>query len=159
MGTKLEKTTNEKLKELVDAIEAKLDNDTHGLAALKALIDAVCGDVGVECNVSAERAAKLDNLDMANSALKTLIDAIKLKSDLMNSDSGSATITGTDSDTIVPSSLPTKMHLSLDINALVAAGADNTIEIKVGVGASERVVAYYNLVGDGADITADTGSG
>ena len=85
--------------------------------------------------------------------------AIMAKTDLMNSDSGSATITGTDSDTIVPSSLPTKMHLTLDINALVANGADNTIEIKVGAGASERVVAYYNLTGDGAGITADTGSG
>lgn len=93
--------------------------------------------------------------------VKTLarLAAIKLKSDLINSDSGSATITGTDSDTIVPSSLPTKMHLTLDINALVANGADNTIEIKVGAAASERVVAYYNLTGDGADITADTGSG
>ncbi|GAI23785.1 unnamed protein product [marine sediment metagenome] len=62
MGTKLEKTTNEKLKELIDAIEAKLDNDTHGLVALKELIDAI--------------EAKLDNDTHGLVALKELIDAL-----------------------------------------------------------------------------------
>lgn len=111
----------------------------------------------LENRLTAARAGYLDELAAAN--IPAGVDAIKLKSDLINSDSGSATITGTDSDTIVPASLPTKMHISLDINALIAAAADNTIEIKVGAAASERVVAYYKLVGDAVDVTADTGSG
>lgn len=132
-------------------------------------INASCtaGTINIygNCNVTDNSAGSTVNDYTIYTRTKGLDDihddlvTVKAKSDLINSDSGSASITGTDSDTIIPSSLPTKMHLTLDISALVANGADNTIEIKVGVAASELVVAYYNLTGDGADITCDKGSG
>jgi hypothetical protein len=55
------------LKALIDAVEAKLDDGTTGLAALKALIDAV--------------EAKLDDGTTGLAALKALIDAIEAKLD------------------------------------------------------------------------------
>ena len=80
--------------------------------------------------------------------------------DLMNSASGASTLNDANpSDTIVPSSLPTKMHAIFDISNLNNNLDDFTLEVKVGAAASERVVAYYRLTSDGTDITADTGSG
>jgi hypothetical protein len=55
------------LKVLIDAVEAKLDDGTTGLAALKALIDAV--------------EAKLDDGTTGLAALKVLIDAVEAKLD------------------------------------------------------------------------------
>ena len=82
------------------------------------------------------------------------------KTDLINSASGSSTLNDANpSDTIIPSSLPTKMHVIFDISTIIVAGDDFTLEVKVGAAASERVVAYYNLTSDGADITVDTGTG
>lgn len=63
------------------------------------------------------------------------------------------------SDTIVPTSLPTKMHVAFDISNLNNNLDDFTLEVKVGVSGSERVVEYYKLTSDGADITIDKGSG
>ena len=102
----------------------------------------------------------LSNATDGLGALKTLIDAIKAKTDLMNSASGSSTLNDANpSDTIVPSSLPCKMHVIFDISNLNNANDDFTLEVKVGAAAAERVVAYYKLTSDGSDITADTGSG
>lgn len=85
---------------------------------------------------------------------------IKAKTDLLNSGSGSGTLNDANqSDIIVPSSLPTKVHVTLDISNLNNAADNFTLEVKVGAAASERVVAYYKLTSDGTDITADTGSG
>ena len=93
-------------------------------------------------------------------AVQTVVDAIKLKTDLLNFTSGSGTLNDANgSDTIVPSSLPTKIHLTFDISNLNNNADDFTIEVKVGASGSERVVAYYNLTSDGTDITADTGTG
>jgi len=78
----------------------------------------------------------------------------------MLSDSGTGTLNDANpSATIVPDSLPTKIHLIFDISNLNNAGDDFTLEVKVGVSGSERVVAYYKLTSDGTDITCDTGSG
>lgn len=86
--------------------------------------------------------------------------AIIAKTNLMNSAAGSSTLNDANpSDTIIPSSLPTKMHVILDISNLNNAADDFTLEVKVGAAASERVIAYYKLTSDGSDITADTGSG
>jgi len=93
-------------------------------------------------------------------AVQVVVDAIKLKTDLLNSAAGSGTLNDANvSDTIVPSSLPAKIHLSFDISNLNNNLDDFTIEVKVGASGSERVIAYYNLTSDGTDITADTGTG
>jgi predicted nucleic acid-binding Zn-ribbon protein len=55
------------IKALVDALEGKLDDPTTGLAAIKTLIDMI--------------EAKLDDASHGLSALKTLIDAIEAKLD------------------------------------------------------------------------------
>jgi hypothetical protein len=71
--------------------------------------------------------------------IQTLVklQGIGSKTDLINSASGSGTLNDANpSDTIVPSSLPTKMHVILDISNL------NNL-----------------LTSNGTDITADTGSG
>lgn len=102
----------------------------------------------------------LSNATDGLGALKTLIDAIKAKTDLMNSASGSSTINDANpSDTIVPPSLPTKMHVIFDISTIIVAADDFVLEVKVGVSGSERVVAYYAITSDGSDTTIDTGSG
>ena len=109
-------------------------------------------------NFSAARIGYLDELAAAN--LPADLDAVKAKTDLLNSTSGSSTLNDANvSDTIVPSSLPCKMHVIFDISNLNNANDDFTLEVKVGAAASERVVAYYKLTSDGSDITADTGSG
>ena len=73
---------------------------------------------------------------------------------------GSSTLNDANpSDTIAPSSLPTKMHVIFDISTIIVAGDDFTLEVKVGAAASERVVAYYKITSDGTDTTVDTGSG
>lgn len=76
------------------------------------------------------------------------------------SKSGTATLNDANvSDTIVPTTLPTKMNIIFDISNLNNNLDDFTLEAKVGVSGSERVVAYYKLTSDGADITIDKGSG
>jgi len=108
--------------------------------------------------LTAARAGYLDELAPAN--IPADLDAIKAKSDLILSDSGTGTLNDANvSDTIVPASLPTKAHIAFDISNLNNANDDFTIEVKVGAAASERVVAYYKLTSDGTDITCDTGSG
>lgn len=94
--------------------------------------------------------------------IQTLVklQGIGSKTDLINSASGSGTLNDANpSDTIVPSSLPTKMHVILDISNLNNLNDDFTLEVKAGAAASERVIAYYKLTSNGTDITADTGSG
>ncbi|MCW3140572.1 MAG: hypothetical protein N2V72_00105 [Methanophagales archaeon] len=94
---------------------------------------------------------------MPKSVESPKLDAIETK---MLSDYGTGTLNDANpSATIVPDSLPTKMHLILDISNLNNANDDFTLEVKVGVSGSERVVAYYKLTSDGTDITCDTGSG
>lgn len=88
------------------------------------------------------------------------IDAVKDKTDLLNSAAGTSTLNDANvSDTIVPPSLPTKMHVILDISTIIVNNDDFDLEVKVGVMGSERVVAYYNITSDGVDTTIDTGSG
>ena len=104
--------------------------------------------------------ADVTSLETKVDTVDTVVDAVKAKTDLMNSASGSSTLNDANpSDTIVPSSLPTEMHVIFDISNLNNANDDFTLEVKVGAAASERVVAYYRLTSDGSDITADTGSG
>lgn len=59
------------LKALIDAVQGALDNGTFGLAALKPLIDAVEG--------------KLDDGGTGLAALKTLLDALGVKADAIKS--------------------------------------------------------------------------
>ncbi|MCK4527324.1 hypothetical protein KAW18_08120 [candidate division WOR-3 bacterium] len=109
-------------------------------------------------NFSAARIGYLDELAAAN--LPTDVDAVKAKTDLLNSASGTSTLNDANvSDTIVPSSLPTKMHVIFDISTIIVAADDFTLEVKVGAAASERVVAYYKITSDGSDTTIDKGSG
>lgn len=95
--------------------------------------------------------------------LDLLIDAIKAKSDLMNSALGSGTLNTATANphtaTIVPTSLPTKMHLIFDISNLNTNTDDFEVQVSVGAAGNERVIAWYGLTSDGTDITCDTGSG
>lgn len=92
--------------------------------------------------------------------IESLVNEIKAKTDLMNSASGTGTLNDANiSDTIVPGYLPTNMHVIFDISNLNNNDDDFDLEVKVGVAASERVVAYYNLTSNGTDITIDKGSG
>jgi hypothetical protein len=145
---------------VVDGIQTDLSNGTDGLGALKALIDTATTDIGTVDTVVDGIQTDLSNATDGLGALKTLIDAVKAKTDLMNSTSGSSTLNDANvSDTIVPSSLPTKMHVIFDISTIIVAADDFTLEVKVGAAASERVVAYYKITSDGTDTTIDTGSG
>ena len=91
------------------------------------------------------------------------VDGIKAKTDLINSALGSGTLnTGTSNPhtaTLVPTSLPTKMHLAFDISNLNTNLDDFEVQVSVGASASERVIAWYGLTSDGTDITCDEGSG
>ena len=103
---------------------------------------------------------RLDNATYGLSALDTDLGTIIAKTNLMISALGTGTLNDANTlDTIVPGSLPTSMHATFDIDNLNNNGDDFDIEVKVGVAASERVVAYYNLTSDGSNITADQGSG
>jgi hypothetical protein len=69
------------LKALIDAIQAKLDDGTSGLAALKVLIDAVgLIVIGINSEVVAIE-GKLDDGTSGLAALKALIDAVETKLD------------------------------------------------------------------------------
>jgi hypothetical protein len=97
---------------------------------------------------------RTDNLD--------LLPTINTKIDTLGGypTSGSATLNDANpSDTIIPSSLPTKMQVILDISTIIVAADDFTLEVKVGASGSERVVAYYKITSDGTDTTIDKGSG
>jgi hypothetical protein len=61
--------------------------------------------------------------------------------------------------TIVPISLPTKMHIAIDIFNLNTNLDDFEVQVSVGTSGNERVIAWYGLTSDGTDITADVGSG
>jgi len=88
------------------------------------------------------------------------VTAIKAKTDLMNSAVGTGTLNDANpSDTLVPTALPTKMHLAIDISNLNHNLDDFDISVSAGTAGNERVVVWYNLTSDGTDITADTGSG
>jgi len=87
------------------------------------------------------------------------VSAIKAKTDLIRSDVGSGILNDDNTfDTIIPDSLPTNMHLALDISDLNHAGDDFTIEVKVGTLGNEQVVAWYNLISDGTNIKYDDGT-
>lgn len=103
---------------------------------------------------------RLDDGTFGLAALGTELGLVKSKTDLMNSALGTDTLNDANtSDTIIPSTLPTNIHIIFDISNLNNNLDDFDIEVKVGAAASERVVAYYNLTSDGTDITADKGSG
>jgi len=88
------------------------------------------------------------------------INEIKAKTDQLNSAFGTSTLNDANtSDIIVPTTLPANVHIIFDISNIVVAADDFDIEVKVGVAASERVIAYYNITSDGADTTIDKGSG
>ena len=158
----------------VDAIQTDLDNATDGLGALKALIDInqvdldaiIVDTTSIETKVDAVQ-ADLDNATDGLGALKALIDAnqvdlnsVLAKTDLINSASGLGTLNDANtSDTIIPTKLPTDMHLIFSIRNIIVAADDFDIEVKVGPTASEDVVAYYNITSDGVDTTIDKGSG
>jgi hypothetical protein len=102
--------------------------------------------------------ARLAELAAAN--LPADIDAILAKTDLLNSALGSSTLNDANpSDTIVPSALPTRLHVVFDISTITVASDDFTLEIKVGASGSERVIAYYRITSDGTTTTIDNGSG
>jgi hypothetical protein len=138
------------LKTLVDALENKLDDGTHGLAALKALVDAV--------------EAKLDDGTSGLDALKTLIDALEAKLDKLaglapasasvtgNWNSGTATSgeTGADVVTIGANDTRYKLHsLALNISNFVAGGKV-TIKLFMQVNGVERKV-YEEQFNKGTD--------
>ena len=97
-----------------------------------------------------------DNVAADLLALKTLLD-------LMKSDSGADTLNTATANphtaTLTPSSLPTKMHIEIDISNLNTNTDDFEVQLSAGVGGSERVIAWYGLTSDGVDITSDKGSG
>ena len=102
--------------------------------------------------------ARLAELAAAN--LPADIDAILAKTNLLNSALGSSTLNDANpSDTIVPSALPTRIHVIFDISTITVASDDFTLEIKVGASGSERVIAYYRITSDGTTTTIDIGSG
>ena len=124
---------------------------TNWLKFIKNIIGGFSGDGG---------AAQDDSIKASLDLAHTDLDAVKAKTDLLNSASGSSTLNDANvSDTIVPGSLPTKIHVVFDISTIIVAADDFTLEVKVGAAASERVVAYYKITSDGADTTIDTGSG
>lgn len=92
-----------------------------------------------------------------------ILKEIIAKTNLLNSASGSGTLNTATANphtaTIVPSSLPTKMHLTIDISNLNTNLDDFEVQVSVGAAASEQIVAWYGLTSDGTDITSDTGSG
>jgi hypothetical protein len=90
------------LKALIDAVEAKLDDGTTGLAAIKALIDALEGklDDGTH-GLAALKAlidaiqAKLDDGASGLDALKALVDAVEAKLDKLAGETpASGSVTG-----------------------------------------------------------------
>lgn len=76
------------------------------------------------------------------------------------SESGSGTLNDSNTfDTITPTKLPTKLHVVFDVSNIANNGDDFTLEIKVGVSGSEKVVAYYKVTHDGTNRSIDTGGG
>jgi len=138
------------LKALIDAIKDKLDNGTYGLAALKVLIDAIEG--------------KLDDGTYGLAALKALIDALETKLDKLggqapvsgsvtgNWQSGTATSgeTGADIVTIGANDTRYKFHsLLLSIHNF-QAGGKVTIKLFMQVNGTERKV-YEKQFNKGTD--------
>jgi len=121
---------------------------------LKNMLGGFSGDGGAAQDDSVKA-----SLDLAH----TDLDAIIVKTDLMNSTSGSGSLNTAAANphtaTITPSSLPTKMHIEIDISNLNTNTDDFEVQISAGVAASERVVAWYGLTSDGTNITCDKGSG
>lgn len=81
MGVTLEVATSEKIKELIDDIEAKLDNGTYGLSALNVDLDLIISLLGTPAGASlaADLLAlenKLDNATYGLAALNTDLDVI-----------------------------------------------------------------------------------
>jgi len=62
-------------------------------------------------------------------------------------------------DTITPATRPCEISVTFDLTNLLNAGDDFDLEISVGAGGSERVVEFYNVTSDGADLFIDNGSG
>jgi len=152
----------------VAALEAKVDviDGYHDVPGEDAAADAQMRDVvgkktDTVAGTSVVSIAKQVKADIGT--VDGVVDAIKLKSDLMNSDLGSGTLNTATANphtaTIVPSSLPTKMHLIFDISNLNTNTDDFEVQVSVGAAASERVIAWYGLTSDGTDITCDEGSG
>lgn len=125
-----------RLRQIVDTY---LADGTIGLNALRVLINAVGAAV---------------------SAVNVIVTAIKAKTDLINSATGSGTLNDANpSATIIPTLLPTKMNLTISINNLNNNGDDFDIEVKVGPSGSEETEYWVNLTSDGSDISADSGNG
>ena len=142
------------------SIETKVDTVDTVVDAIKAKTDNLPTDPADESLLEAAITAAHVATDADIATVDGNVDAIKLKSDLLNSTSGTSTLNDANpTDTIVPPSLPWKMHLILDISTIIVAADDFTLEVKVGASGSERVVAYYKITSDGTDTTIDTGSG
>jgi hypothetical protein len=120
---------------------------------------ASCTAGTVEVNGSAE-VTDGGGTTIVDNTIQAALTAIQAKTDLMNSALGTATLNDANpADTIVPTSLPTKMHLVFDISNLNNNGDNFDISVSVGTAGNERIVAWYNLTSDGTDITMDPGSG
>ena len=133
------------LKTLIDALEAKLDDGTTGLAALKALIDAI--------------EAKLDDGTTGLAALKALIDAAEAKLDKLagetpitgsvtanwQSGTGTSGETGADLVSLGANDTRYKLHsLLVNISALTL-GATITVKLFMQVHGTERKVYSQNF--------------
>ena len=115
--------------------------DFAGQTHLQTLLDALgIPDVAAKSFYTCLITDRLDDGTFGLAALDTELGLVKSKTDLMNSALGTGTLNDANtSDTIVPGSLPTSMHITFDINNLNNNGDDFDIEVKVGVAASERV--------------------
>ena len=88
------------------------------------------------------------------------VASIKAKTDRLPPDFTSGTLNDeTNNATISPANSPCSAHVTLDLSTIIVADDDFTLEVKVGVGGSERVVGYYKVTSDGSDTSIDTGSG
>lgn len=135
---------------LIDGLPA--DSATP-LARLDAAFTAAIGEITVA------RGLLIDGIPI-DPATETTLAVIQAKTDLLNSAVGTSTLNDANtSDAIVPAALPTNLHVTFDISNLNNNLDDFTIQVSVGVAASERVVAWYKLTSDGTDITCDAGSG
>ena len=138
------------LKALLDALGSELGDGTYGLVALKALIDAV--------------GARLDNGTSGLAALKALIDALDAKLNKLAGEtpvtgsvtgnwySGIATSgeTGANLVTIVANDIRKKLHSLLINISSVQAGAKITVRLYMQINGTERKV-YQEEFTQGTD--------
>lgn len=95
MGATLEVTTNEKLKELINDIEAKLDNGTYGLSALNVDLDLIISLLGTPAGAS----LAADLLDIENKLDNPTFGLAALNADL-NTLLASQTVTEIENESV-----------------------------------------------------------